>query len=110
MNEKKSWGEKGPASAEEILKAIALRYEPLKDNAPKLVAKGRGKIAQKIIRLAKERGIPIHQDPDLVAALAALEWYEEIPEQLYRAVAEVLAFAYRLNKEYKKSHSSKLGN
>lgn len=84
-----------------ISKAVALRYEPLKFNAPRVVAKGQGKIAEKIINLAKQEGIPIQEDEDLVAALSALDWYEEIPEQLYKAVAEVLAFVYSLNKDIK---------
>jgi len=78
-------------------KAVALRYEPIRFKAPKIVAKGQGKIAERIIKLAKQEGVPIYEDPDLVAALSTLDWYEEIPEQLYRAVAEVLAFAYMLN-------------
>ncbi|RLB19820.1 MAG: flagellar biosynthesis protein FlhB [Deltaproteobacteria bacterium] len=81
--------------------AVALRYEPERYRAPRLVAKGRGKIAKKIIDLARKQGIPIHEDPDLVAALSALDWYEEIPEALYQVVAEVLAFAYRLNNKLK---------
>ena len=87
------------------LSAVALCYEPLKFTAPKLVAKGKGKVAEKIVQLAKDKGIPIYEDPDLVAALATLDWHEQIPEELYRAVAEVLAFAYRLNKELK-AHGS----
>ena len=82
-------------------KAVALRYEPLKFSAPRIVAKGQGKIAEKIINLAKQEGIPIYEDKDLVAALSTLDWYEEIPEELYKAVAEVLAFVYRLNKDIK---------
>ena len=92
-----------------VPKAVALRYEPVKFNAPRVVAKGQGKIAQKIIDLARKQGIPLHEDPDLVAALATLDWFEEIPEQLYKAVAEVLAFAYMLNKKLKKDGITKQG-
>ncbi len=80
-------------------KAVALRYLPGEDNAPKVIAKGRRKAAQKIIEMAKSHGIPITEDPDLVESLVALDWYQEIPPELYRVVAEILAFAYDLNKE-----------
>ena len=80
-----------------LKKAVALKYESSKDHAPKVTAKGAGLVAEKIIDLATKKGIPISQDPDLVGALMQLDFQEEIPEELYRAVAEVLAFAYRLN-------------
>jgi len=80
-----------------LKKAVALKYEQSKDHAPKVTAKGAGLIAEKIIDLATKQGIPISQDPDLVGALMQLDFQEAIPEELYRAVAEVLAFAYRLN-------------
>jgi len=78
--------------------AAALRYDPESDRAPKLTAKGAGVLAEKIIALAREHGIHIHEDPDLAGALSLLEVNTEIPEDLYRAVAEVLAFLYRLNR------------
>lgn len=80
-----------------LKKAVALKYEPSKDHAPRVTAKGAGLIAEKIIDLATKQGIPISQDPDLVGALMQLDFQEAIPDELYRAVAEVLAFAYRLN-------------
>ena len=80
-----------------LKKAVAIKYESSKDRAPKVTAKGAGLVAEKIIDLAGKQGIPISQDPDLVGALMQLDFQEEIPEELYRAVAEVLAFAYRLN-------------
>ena len=80
-------------------KAVALKYEPVTDNAPRVTAKGTGLIAERIIELAKQEGIPIKEDPDLVGALAQLDFYEEIPPELYKAVAEILAFAYRLNQK-----------
>jgi len=79
-------------------KAVALRYDSSKDEAPKVVAKGRRKTAQRIIELAKTQGIPITEDPDLVEGLMALDWYQEIPPQFYQVVADILAFAYSLNK------------
>lgn len=79
-------------------KAVALKYDQEKDNAPKVTAKGTGIIAEKIIQLAEQEGIPITEDPDLVVALSQLDFHEEIPPELYKAVAEILAFAYRLNR------------
>ena len=79
-------------------KAAALRYEKDTDSAPRVVAAGRGEIAKKIIQIAREHGIPIHHDPDLVEVLSALELYEEIPPELYRAVAEVLVYIYMVTK------------
>ncbi len=80
---------------DEIKKAIALKYEKEKDNAPKVVAKGKGVVAQKIIEIAEENGIYIKEDPELVEILSTLDIYEEIPEELYKAVAEILVFIYK---------------
>lgn len=74
--------------------AVALRYDG--HGAPRVTAKGRGYVAEEILALAREHSIPLHEDTALVSLLARLELNEEIPEKLYRAVAEVLAFAYRL--------------
>jgi len=82
-------------------KAVALRYEAGQDRAPKVTAKGQGILAEQIIEIAKEHGIHIHEDPDLVTVLSKLDAPAEIPEELYRAVAEVLAFVYRLNQGMK---------
>ncbi len=81
-----------------LKKAVALRYDQAKDNAPKVTAKGTGSIAERIIEIALKEGIPISEDPDLVGALIQLDFQEEIPPEFYRAVAEILAFAYRLNR------------
>jgi flagellar biosynthesis protein len=78
--------------------AAALRYRQERDSAPRLVAKGYGKIAEKIIEAAKEAGIPIREDPDLLSLLMMVNIDEMIPPELYAAVAELLAFVYRLNK------------
>ena len=67
------------------------------DKAPRLVAKGAGIIAENIIRAAKDAGVPIHEDPDLLALLMTLNIGELIPPELYVAVAEILAFIYRMN-------------
>lgn len=80
-------GEKRPS-------AVALRYEG--QGAPEVVAKGQGYVAEQIIALAEEHGIPLHEDANLVQLLAKLDLGQEIPTPLYQAVAEVLAWAYRL--------------
>lgn len=78
-------------------RAVALRYDQEQDRAPKIIAKGRGLLAERILEIARDNKIPVHEDPDLVAVLSTLDVNTEIPEDLYRAVAEVLAFVYRLN-------------
>lgn len=80
-------------------KAVALRYDAESEQAPKIAAKGSGYVAERIIEIAEENGVFLHEDPDLVAVLAKLDVDTEIPENLYRAVAEVLAFVYRLNRD-----------
>ena len=79
--------------------AAALKYEAGNDPAPKLVAKGVGKIAEKIIEIAREAGISVQEDPDLLSLLMQLNLNEFIPPEMYMAVAEVLAFVYRMNKK-----------
>ena len=78
-------------------KAVALKYDGKKNKAPRVIAKGRGEIAEKIIEVAKAHNVPLYEDKNLVQLLEALELETEIPPELYRAVAEVLAFIYRLN-------------
>ena len=78
-------------------KAVALKYDAKKDIAPRVIAKGRGNMAEKIIEVAKAHNVPLYEDKNLVQILEALELETEIPSGLYRAVAEVLAFIYRLN-------------
>ncbi len=94
---KNSAAENKKSNDETIFKqAIALNYDESKASnpIPKITATGQNEIAEQIIALAKEHGIPIHEDPDLTVLLSQLELYEDIPESLYRVVAEVLAFAY----------------
>jgi len=79
--------------------AVALRYDPLKDGAPKVAAKGTGAVADNIISLAKEHGIPVKDDPDLVEILSKLDIEEEIPSEVYVVIAELLAFVYSVNKK-----------
>ena len=78
-------------------KAVALKYDRKKNKAPRVIAKGRGDIAEKIIAVAREHNVPLYEDKNLTQILEALDLETEIPPELYRAVAEVLAFIYRLN-------------
>ncbi|WP_286847877.1 MULTISPECIES: EscU/YscU/HrcU family type III secretion system export apparatus switch protein [Aminobacterium] len=78
--------------------AAALSYTPQEDKAPKVVASGEGFVAQNIIKLAREANVPIVEDVALISALMTLELGEEIPVELYEAVAQVLAFLYQLDK------------
>lgn len=87
-------------------RAVALRYDQQRDAAPRVVAKGERRIAEQIIAMAQANGVPIEEDPDLAAALAQLDLNMEIPEDLYRAVAEVLAFIYRTGRRFEAESSS----
>ena len=82
-------------------KAVALTYDQKKDKSPRVIAKGRGEIAEKIIAVAKANNVPLYEDKNLIQVLEALDLETEIPPELYRAVAEVLAFIYRLNNSVK---------
>jgi flagellar biosynthesis protein len=86
-----------PRHPVERKKAAALRYDPKRDSAPRVVARGRGHVAEAITAVARENHIPLHEDPNLVEVLEAMDVDLEVPPALYRAVAEVLAFVYRLN-------------
>lgn len=78
--------------------AVALQYDG--KNAPTVTAKGRGEVAERIAEVAREHDVPLHEDPQLAALLARVELGDEIPETLYRAVAEVIAFAYLLSGKF----------
>ena len=77
--------------------AAAIKYDPDKDLAPRVTAKGRGYVADRIIELAKKHDIPIKSDPGLVEILSRLDIDDQIPIEVYRVVAEILAFVYSLN-------------
>ncbi len=81
--------------------AVALTYRAATAKAPQITATGHGFVAERIIALAREHGVPIHADPDLVQALAQLDIQAEIPPSLYQIVGELLAFIYRLNHDYR---------
>jgi len=77
-------------------KAVALQYRHQVDRAPKVVAKGQGIIAERIIEIAAEHNIPLKRDPALIEVLSKMELEHEIPPELYRAVAEILAYVYKM--------------
>lgn len=83
----------------EIKTAIALEYDPQEDDAPRVIASGRGEIADKILKLAQENQIPIREDPVLAQALSLVDLEDEIPVELYAVVAEVLGWVYRLREK-----------
>jgi flagellar biosynthesis protein len=76
-------------------RAVALRYERRYDPAPRVVAKGEGELALKILELAREHGVAIKEDRDLAQLLSAVELETQIPVEAFVAVAEILAFIYR---------------
>lgn len=79
--------------------AVALTYS--RDQAPKVIAKGKGLIAENIIEAAKKNNVAIQEDPSLIEVLSKLDIHQQIPEELYEAVAEIFAFVYRFDKEIK---------
>ncbi|MBF0341294.1 MAG: EscU/YscU/HrcU family type III secretion system export apparatus switch protein [Magnetococcales bacterium] len=80
--------------------AVALRYQRNQDAAPRVTASGRGLIAETIMKKAREAGITLMEDPDLVDLLGKVPVGDSIPPALYKAVAEVLAYVYRMNKSF----------
>lgn len=88
-----------PAAAGRGKKAAALKYKKEEDRAPVLVARGSGQVAEKIIQLAREHNIPLHEDPKTIELLCCLDLGDEIPPELYKAVARILVFIYGLSKD-----------
>ena len=84
-----------------VTKAVALKYDQEKDQAPKIVASGTNEIANRIIELARASGIEIKQDDSLVEILSLLEVNSLIPVEAYSAVAEILAYVYKVNAQNK---------
>ncbi len=87
---------------EKPLMATALQYDPERGGAPRVVASGQRKVAEQILAEAKKHNISIYEDASLTAALSNVNLGEEIPEELYRVVAEVLAYIYRVADKYQK--------
>ena len=80
-------------------KASVLKYDKYQDKSPKLIAKGKGVVAEHIIAEAENHRIPIKKDPSLSELLSQLEINQSIPEELYQAVAEVFAFIYSIDRK-----------
>ena len=80
---------------EQPKQAVALEYTP-DEQAPKVIAMGKGSLAEKIIEQAKEASVPVHQDDKLAQTLSKLQIGDMIPPELYQAVAEILAYVYGL--------------
>ncbi|MBF0423925.1 MAG: EscU/YscU/HrcU family type III secretion system export apparatus switch protein [Magnetococcales bacterium] len=80
--------------------AVALRYQRGKDVSPRVTASGKGRIAEVIMKKAEEAGVTLMEDPDLVMVLGKIPVGQTVPPALYRAVAEVLAYVYRVNKKF----------
>jgi flagellar biosynthesis protein len=72
--------------------AVALRYDG--ENAPRVTAKGNDLVAEEMMRIAEAHDVPLYPNPELATALVQIPLGEEVPEELYRAVAEVISFAY----------------
>ncbi len=82
---------------QKVKRAVALRYEPGKDQAPKITAKGQGTVAEKIIEIARKAGVPVKEQADLVEILSKLDLNAEIPPDTYVVVAKILAWVHELN-------------
>ncbi len=85
---------------EKSLQAVALHYDRQPQSSPKVVATGRGELAEQIIAAARRAGVDIVEDPDLLEVLSRVPAGKEIPDELFQAVAEILAFIYRINGRY----------
>jgi flagellar biosynthesis protein len=104
MNEPESTPSPAPTPRR---RAVALRYDIENESAPRVLAKGQGDIADRIIKLAEEHGIPLHEDKDLVRLLGILDLDVQVPPTLYRALAEVLSHIYRANGQAQGLHARK---
>ena len=77
--------------------AVALRYDKNKEDAPRIVAKGKGFVAEQLLAIARRHAVPVYQNQTVTQLLMAVELDREIPPELYQAVANVLAYVYRLD-------------
>jgi flagellar biosynthesis protein len=84
---------------EPLKKAVALRYDTNRENAPRVVASGKGPVAEKIVTAARTAHVPVYENADLVEHLSRLDLGAQIPLELYQMVAEVLVFIYDLDKQ-----------
>jgi flagellar biosynthesis protein len=87
--------------------AVSLQYKKGRNAAPKVTAKGQGWVAENIIKMAQENNIPIREDKDLLHLLSEIDIGQEVPESLYKVVAELLAWVYELNQNFPSSEQTK---
>lgn len=87
-----------------VKEAAALQYTPGENQAPKLIAVGKGEAAEKIVEAARENNVPVYKDSSLAHSLGAMRIGEEIPPELYEVVAEILIFVSNLDKAYGEKH------
>lgn len=99
--DKKNSDVESQVKATETQQAVALKYNMKNDRAPRVIAKGRGYVAENILAAAQKNIIPVYQNKTLVNMLMALDIDREIPPELYRTIAEVMAHVYRLDKHAK---------
>ena len=85
--------------SQKVQKAVALKYECSKDRAPRVIAKGKGESAKNIIKIAELHKLPIKKDEDLIELLSKVEIDKEVPENLYKAVAELFSYIYNVTKK-----------
>ena len=95
-------------ATDKIETAVALQYKG--KSAPKITAKGDDETAQRIVNIAEEYGIPLYHDASLARSLSKLDLGSEIPEQLYRTIAEIIAFAYGLQDKVPDEYNSPQGH
>ncbi|UHA73954.1 EscU/YscU/HrcU family type III secretion system export apparatus switch protein [Paenibacillus sp. 481] len=88
-------------------KAVALKYDPKQGEAPVVVAKGQGLLADRILDKARESGVPVQEDASLVEVLSKIDIDQQIPPELYHLVAEVLSFIYRTDQRATKGWKSR---
>ena len=84
-----------------LKRAVAMKYDPLTSNAPVIIAKGQGELAERIIEKAQQSGVAIQEDSSLVEVLSKLNVDQEIPPELFAVVAEILSFVYRADQRAK---------
>ena len=94
----------GEDKDKKVKQAVALEYDP-SDNAPKVIAMGRGALAEKIIEQAKQADVPVHRDDKLAETLSKLRIGDMIPPELYEVVAEILVFVDGMDKIKAKIHA-----
>ncbi|MCR5833308.1 MAG: EscU/YscU/HrcU family type III secretion system export apparatus switch protein [Selenomonadaceae bacterium] len=88
-------------------KAVALKYEAERDLAPRVIAKGRGHVAEHILETAQKNAVPVYKDKTLVNMLMALEIDREVPPELYKAIAEVMAYVYKMDKSHGQAEAAR---